>query len=120
MHPGPGSSADQRARLVKLQCREPGVQAASPHQLAVAALRDDPALAHHDDPRDALDRGQPVSDHERRAAAAAMPGHQVGQPYLHQVFVFGIQRAGGLIEQQYRCVAQYRACLLYTSDAADE
>ena len=42
---------------------------------------------------------QPMRDHQHRAAL-----HQVGQRGLHQRFALGIERRGGLVENQNRRV----------------
>ena len=65
---------------------------------------DDPALVHHHDPVSLAHGRQSVGDDQRGAA-----GHQPVQRILHQPFAFGIERAGCLIQQQDRRIAQQRA-----------
>ena len=67
------------------------------------AVVDDAAAIHDDDPVEAPQRRQPVRDRDDRAAL-----HQIVQRGLDQLFGFGIQRAGRLIQQQDRRVLQQR------------
>ena len=70
------------------------------HQIGVGALFDDAARIHHDNPVGPLNRGQTVSDDEGRAT-----GHGIMQGLLNQTLIFGVQSAGGLIEQEHGRIA---------------
>ena len=61
-------------------------------------------LIHHRNPVSVLHRGQPVGDHQGRAAL-----HQRRQCLLNQMLALRIQCAGGFVEQQHRRVGQQRA-----------
>ncbi|MNE61302.1 hypothetical protein D3C80_1565080 [compost metagenome] len=50
-----------------------------------------------------LHRGQAMGNHQR-----GTPGHQAGQRLLDQVFALRVERAGGLVQQQDRCIHQQR------------
>ena len=70
----------------------------------MGAALDDSALVEDDDLVGVADRGQPVGDRER--------GPSLGQPLelgLHGVLGLGVKRAGGLVEDEDRRVAQHRA-----------
>ena len=67
----------------------------------MAALAHHLALLHHHDALEPLDGGEAVRDDDGGAAH-----HQIGQPGLHQPFILGIQRAGRLVQQQQRRIAQ--------------
>ena len=73
------------------------------------ALRDNGTLIHDYDAFEALNGGEAMSDHQRGAGAATAPGHEIGKTLLHQPLILGVERTGGLIKQQYRCVAQHGA-----------
>ncbi len=67
----------------------------------MAALGDDPAVLEDDDPVGALHRGEAVGNDERGAA--------LGQPFdglLHRALALGVERTGGLVEQEDGGVAQ--------------
>ena len=68
------------------------------------ALFGDPAIVEHHDPVSRAHCGEPVGDHQRGALR-----HQLVERLLHQLFAFGVQRAGGFIQQQDRRIAQQRA-----------
>ena len=65
------------------------------------AVVDDAAIIHHIDAVGAADGGEPVGDQDRGA-----PGHQPLQRHLHLRLALGVERAGGLVEQQDRRVLQ--------------
>jgi hypothetical protein len=69
----------------------------------VRALLDDPAAVEDDEPVHAGDRAQPVRHHERGPAL-----HEPPQRLLDEDLALGVQRAGRLVEQQDRRVAQDR------------
>jgi hypothetical protein len=50
-----------------------------------------------------LDGGEPVGDHDRRA-----PAHQLFERRLDQPLGLGVERRGGLVEDQYRRVLEDR------------
>ena len=76
----------------------------SRQQLGMAALFQHTALVEHDDVVRVLDRGQAMRDHQRGAVL-----HQSLHGFLDQALRFGIQRAGGLVEDQDRRVLEDRA-----------
>ena len=88
----------------ELQAREAGVQTALRHQFGVGALRDDRAALEHDDAVGILHRGEAVRDRERGAALLERL-----EPLLHQALGGGVERTGGLVEQQDRPVGEQRA-----------
>ena len=71
------------------------IDAAAAHQLFVGAHLRDPALVQHHDLVRPADGGQPVRDHDHRAAR-----DQVAQRALHQHLRFGVQVRGGLVQDQ--------------------
>ena len=62
------------------------------------------ALLDHGNTIGLLHRRQAVGDHQRRAA-----GHQPRQSLLDQVLALGVQRAGGLVQQQDRRIGEQGA-----------
>ena len=72
------------------------VIAAALEQLPMVAYFHDRAVAHHDDTIGALDRRQPMRDHERRA-----PLHQVRERGLNSALRLGVERRGGFVENQH-------------------
>jgi hypothetical protein len=81
-----------------------GVDAAEGEQLLVRSLLDGAAAVEHDERVHPPDRGQPVRDHDRRPVR-----HQRPERVLDQRFALGIERTGGLVEDQDRRVLQDRA-----------
>src|SRR5690606_34877669 len=83
---------------------EPAVEAILPEQLLVRAALDDPAAVQDQDLVRALDRGQPVRDHERRAPAAqrpeSVPDHRLA---------LAVQAGSGLVKDQDPGIGQDRA-----------
>src|SRR6185436_8396575 len=88
----------------ELQPRQAGIESALRHQLGVRALRDDRAALEHHDPVGGLHRGQAVRDGKRGAAL-----RERFQPLLYQTLGSGIERAGGLVEQQDGTVGEQSA-----------
>src|SRR4051812_15597898 len=80
------------------------VVAAGRQQLLVRALLDDPAVLEHDDLAGALDRGQPVRDHDRGAA-----GQQAPQAVLDPALGVHVDVRGGLVQDQDPRVGDERA-----------
>ena len=70
----------------------------------MVALFDDLAAVDDQDAVGADDGGEPMRDHQRRAAL-----HQFGERRLHQRLVAGVERRGRLVEQQHRRVLEDRA-----------
>ena len=68
-----------------------------------AALHD-AAGVEHDDLVGVAHRGQPVRDDQHRAVP-----HQPLDGLLHQPLRLGVERAGGLVENQDRRIAEQRA-----------
>jgi hypothetical protein len=89
---------------MKLQRRQVGVDAAQRHQRRVRPGFHDAPVFHYDDAVGALHGGQAVCDDERGA-----PAHGRFQRALHQAFRFGVERAGGFVQQQQRRVLEQRA-----------
>ena len=107
---------------------EAPVGAVGVEKLSVGALFDDAAFFHDDDDVGVANRGQAVRDDEGRAALA-----QGVHGLLDVHLGAGIDRRGGLVEDEQRRLSQEgtrdgdelalaggNGCLLYTSDAADE
>lgn len=88
----------------ELQTRQPGVKPALIAQIGGCADFDDAALFQHDDAIGFLHGGEAVGDDESGASF-----HRGVESLLHQYFGFGVERAGGFVEQQQRCVLQDRA-----------
>jgi len=93
------------ATVAKLHFIQRGVVPAPREQLHVRSGFDDAAFFEHDDIVGMLHSRQPVRDYEHRALA-----HQPLERVLDQAFGFAVERAGGFIEDQYRCVFEQRAC----------
>src|SRR5262245_40436887 len=81
-----------RVELHRCQAR---VQPAAGHQLGMRAAVDDAAGLEHDDAVGALHGGQAMGDHE--SGAVLHCGFERG---LHHALALGVERAGGLVEQQ--------------------
>ena len=64
---------------------------------------DDPAGVEHDDLVGVAHGGEPVGDHQHGPLL-----HQAVDRLLHQPLRFGVERAGGLVQDQDRRVAQQR------------
>ena len=96
-----GESVGGRLTITELQRRQPCIQRIAGDQLLMRPHRHQLALVHHGNPVGILHRGQPVGDHQRGA-----PFHQLRQRLLDQVFALGVQRAGGFVQQQDRCIHQ--------------
>ena len=75
----PRTRAELRGDAFELEAREAGVEAAATGERVVAALLDDPAMLHDDDPPRGADRCEPVGDDDGRAADA---GGWTGQPRI--------------------------------------
>lgn len=78
-----------------------GVYAPKSQQLLVRALLTDAPLVQHQNPHRPLRSREPVGNDQSGAAA--------GQPFqrlLHYLLAVGVQRAGGLVENQDRRVFQ--------------
>src|SRR5436309_900129 len=88
----------------ELQVIQPAVQAVGGQQVAMRATLDDAPLRQHDDEVRVLHGGEPVRDDEHRAMR-----HQTVDRLLHQPLGLGVERAGGLIENEDRWIAQQRA-----------
>src|SRR5205814_4802514 len=92
-----------RALVDELPRVEAVVEAAAREELRVRALLDDAAPVEDQDPVRALDRRQPVRDHDRRAAT-----HQTVKGLLNEEFALVVERAGGLVEEKDPGVAKDR------------
>ena len=79
--------------LAELHFPEVGVDAVVRQQLGVRANFRDVAAVHDYDAVGAFDGGEPVRDHERRAAF-----HQGVQRGLHGALALGVQSRSGLVE----------------------
>src|SRR3954453_10701464 len=73
-------------------------------QLGVRALLDDPAVLEHDDLAGALDRREPVGDHDRRPA-----GEQAAQASLDLGLAVDVDVRGRLVEDEDARVGDERA-----------
>jgi len=86
--------------MLELQPVERGIAATGAQQFFVTAgLHDTPSL-NHQDGVGMHDGGQPVRDHQRRAATA-----KFGDRVLHVAFRLRVERGGRLIEQDDRRIA---------------
>ena len=88
---------------IELQRRQTRIQRVAGDQLRVGTNRNQLALIHHRYPVGILHSSQAVGDNQSGA-----PLHQAGQGLLDQVLTLGIKGAGGLIQQQNRCIHQQR------------
>src|SRR5580765_6257268 len=112
MSSGSVSSAGTGKRLIggvamstpELQRMQSRIEAAVREQLGVAALLDHAAALEGDDAVGALDRREPVRDHEAGAAL-----HQRLERLLHQALGFRVECRGGLVEDEDRRVLVDRA-----------
>ena len=91
-------------RQSRLQCNHFAVAAVGGHESFVAADFGDAAVFEDDDAVGVGDRAEPVGDDEARAAF-----HQRGQAGLDHPFAFGVEVAGGLVEDEDLRVGQDRA-----------
>ena len=67
----------------------------------MASLFDDPPTIHDQDAVGRQHRGEPMGDDECGAAL-----HHVVERFLHQHFILGVQRGGGLVKQQDRRILE--------------
>ena len=67
----------------------------------MGAFLDDAAMVHHQNAIGFENGGQSMGDDQRRAVA-----HDAFKGTLHRRFTFGVERAGGFVEQQDRRIAQ--------------
>ncbi len=87
-----------------LQFEHPGVSASKSNQLLMISLFGDPTLfQNHDAVRHAYG-GEPVRDQQRHLAAG-----QFGETLEHFVLGAGVQRGGGLVENQKLSIAKVSA-----------
>jgi len=77
------------------------VGAALRRQIAVRPALDDRALLHHADEVGVLDRGKPMSDHQRRSVLG-----ELRERVLYEPLGVGVEGAGGLIEKENRSITQ--------------
>ena len=96
--------ASTRIVLAELEIVQPPIEPAGAVELVVGASLHDPALVQHDDLVGVAHGGEAVGDHQHGALA-----HQPVDRLLHQPLGFGVERAGGLVEDEDRRVAQQRA-----------
>src|ERR1700722_349179 len=98
----------RRARIdllgTELQLVQLGVDALMREQLRVGPGLDNGPIAQHQDAVGTLDRGEPMRNHEGRTIA-----QQLLERRLDMALGGGIERRGGLIENQDRSVAQQGA-----------
>src|SRR6266702_4728663 len=89
-----GGSVDVRGGL---QGEKLGVAARKAHELGVGALLGQPALVEQEDAVGLPDRGEAVRDENGGAPLGerAQPGEQL-------VFGLGVERRGGLVQDEYR------------------
>src|SRR5205809_1442116 len=85
----------------ELEIVQPAVQAVRGQQVAVRAALDDPPLRQHDDEVGVLHGREAVRDDEHRAVR-----HEPLDRLLHQPLGLGVERAGGLIENEDRWIAE--------------
>src|SRR5574341_1990920 len=88
-----------------LDAIELGVDAVARDELGVAAALDDAAPLEHDDAVGALDGREAVRDNDGGA-----PAHQGVERRLHLALGLGVERGGGLVEDQHRGVLEEGAC----------
>src|SRR5216683_5836107 len=94
----------ERMSAPELQVVEPAVQAVGGQQLPVRPALHDPPLRENDDEIGVLHGREPVGDHEDGAMR-----HQPVDRFLHEALGFGVERAGGFVEDEDRWIAQQRA-----------
>ena len=90
--------------VAELQIVEALVEAGVLEQLGVLADLDDLAVLHHNNFVSLQDGAEPMGDDEGGAA-----GHQARHRVLNETFAFGVERAGGLIEDEESRIFQDRA-----------
>src|SRR3954462_2639927 len=95
---------DDRPHVALLQAEERSIAAAAAQQIVVPAALDDLAGLDHQDGVGVHDRVEAVGDDEGRAVLA-----EVLDRLLDLALGFGIERRGGLVEQDDRRVADQRA-----------
>ena len=76
-----------------------------PHQFSVRSLLHQPAAVDDEDHVRGQDRRQPVGDGDGGA-----PAHQRLQGRLHQAFAGGVQRGGGLVEDEHARRLEHHPC----------
>ena len=69
----------------------------------MAALLNNLTMVHDYDPVGIHDCRKTMCDHQGRAIF-----HEIRQGFLHHRFTLGIQSAGCFVENQNRCIMQYR------------
>src|SRR5207237_7563491 len=93
----------RHVEVAELELVELAVLGGLREQLVVRAALDNLAAHQDDDPIGAPDGRQAVRDDERRAV-----GHQPLERLLHQALGLGVERRGGLVEDQDRRVLEQR------------
>src|ERR1041384_1151132 len=88
----------------ELQVVKSAVQPVGGQEVAVRPALHDAPLGEHDDKIGVLHRREPVGDHEYRPMR-----HQPLDRFLHEALGLRVERAGGLVEDQDRWIAQQRA-----------
>ena len=96
-------SGERGLLVAELQIVEPAIEAAGAEQLVVRAALHHPARVEHDDLVRVAHGGEPVSDHQHRPLR-----HEPVDRLLHQPLGLGVERAGGLVEDEDRRVAEER------------
>jgi len=92
---------EEATRLARPQL---GIQSPALEQLVVAALLDDAALVHDDEPVHGRDGGEAMGNRDH-----GLTFHQIEELLLDGGLHLGIERAGGLIQDQDRRVLQEHA-----------
>src|SRR5213083_3229435 len=87
----------------KLEIVQAPIQTVAGEQVVVRAPLHDPSFRQHDDEIGMVHGGEPVGDHEDGAMR-----HQPIDRFLHEALGFGVECAGGFVEDQNRWIAQQR------------
>src|ERR1039458_717904 len=96
--------------LLELEFVEFGINPAGPEQFRVGARFDNAALVQYHNEIGPLDGREAVGDADRRAAL-----HQCFERLLDNPLGFGIERAGGLVQDQDRRVLDRKSTRLNSS-----
>ena len=99
-----GSSRVRNDLLGQALLDDLAVELGALEQLLVVAVGDDPAVVEHDDLIGQRDRGEAVGDDEGGA-----PGHRLVERELDLLLGRGVDRGGGVVEDQHARVGEQRA-----------